>query len=365
MRVVVVSKALILSAYRQKLIELARLGAEVVAVVPPSWHEGGRPMQLERGNDTSYRLIVSPMRWNGHYHLHYYPELPSILRNVGPDVLHLDEEAYNLATYLGARAALRLAIPSIFFSWQNISRRYPPPFRQLERAVYRMSSHALAGSSEAKNVLRDKGYSGDITIIPQFGVNPQVFAPHCDGRRGFRVGFFNRMTPEKGPFVMLQAFESLSEDAQLLLVGDGPLRKALEDHIAEQGLRSRVDLRSRGPSNDVAGLMNSIDVLVLPSLTTPSWKEQFGRVLIEAMASGVAVVGSSSGEIPNVIGDAGIVVPEGDAAALGAALSRLQEDAELRAELGRRGRERVLAHFTHARIAEKTYAVYQKALKAP
>ena len=70
------------------------------------------------------------------------------------------------------------------------------------------------------------------------------------------------------------------------------------------------------PSTEVPAVLRALDVLVLPSLTTPSWKEQFGRVLQEAMACAIPVVGSDSGEIPHVIGDAGLVTPEGDAAAL-------------------------------------------------
>ena len=77
-----------------------------------------------------------------------------------------------------------------------------------------------------------------------------------------------------------------------------------------------------------------LDCLALPSLTRPNWKEQFGRVLVEAMACQVPVVGSDSGEIPNLVGDAGLIVPEGDAAALAAALRRLRDDAVLRASLG-------------------------------
>jgi glycosyltransferase involved in cell wall biosynthesis len=109
-------------------------------------------------------------------------------------------------------------------------------------------------------------------------------------------------------------------------------------------------------------LMRSFDAVLLPSLTLPGWKEQFGRVLVEAMASGVPVVGSDSGEIPRVTGKGGVIVPEGDEDALAGALFRLYSDAGLRADLGKRGRERVLKHFTHARIAQGTLEAYSAAL---
>jgi glycosyltransferase involved in cell wall biosynthesis len=109
-------------------------------------------------------------------------------------------------------------------------------------------------------------------------------------------------------------------------------------------------------------LLNELDVLVLPSLTQPNWKEQFGRVLIEAMACEVAVVGSSCGEIPHLIGDAGWVFPEGDVDALREALLQLIGDEPSRAELGRRGRDRVFKHYTQERVAMATHAAYQQCL---
>lgn len=355
------SKALVAAAYRRKLAELAALGVEVVAVVPGEWKEGAR-QHFEPSDDTSYRVINTPLRFNGHFHLHYYPELPAILRAERPDLLHIDEEPYNLATFLGVRSASRQGIPSVFFTWQNIVRRYPPPFRQLESYVYRRAASALAGSAEAGEVLRRKGFAGTVTVVPQFGVDPAVFAPGPPPSGPFTVGFFNRLVPAKGPLVALDAFESLPPDAHLLIVGDGPLREQIEREIAVRGLRERVYLRARVPSARMPDLVRSVHVSILPSLTTPTWKEQFGRVLIEAMSSSVPVVGSDSGQIPDVIADAGIVVPEGDAARLGEALLRLYREARLRQDLGQRGRRRVLGHYTHARIAAQTVAAYRSAL---
>jgi glycosyltransferase involved in cell wall biosynthesis len=160
--------------------------------------------------------------------------------------------------------------------------------------------------------------------------------------------------------VLLDTVASLGGDWRLRLVGNGPLADALAGRAAAHGLDQRVSIEAGVPSLQVPEKMRALDVLVLPSLTRPNWKEQFGRVLIEAMACGVAVVGSDSGEIPNVIGDAGLIVPEGDVAALADALRRLAADLELRRTLGRRGRERALAYFTQAEVARKTVEVYRQ-----
>src|SRR6185369_14789517 len=103
--------------------------------------------------------------------------LGRVLQEVRPDVVHLDEEPYNLATALGVRAARNVGARIVFFTWQNLLRRYPPPFNMFEQLAFRASSYAIAGNSEAVDVLRAKGYRGPTTIIPQFGVDPDLFAP--------------------------------------------------------------------------------------------------------------------------------------------------------------------------------------------
>lgn len=362
MRVLIVSKALVSLAYRKKLTELGRLGIDVIAAVPPEWREVGSVQRLERGTSDGYRLLELQIRLNGHFHLHHYPSLPAVIRDLRPDLVHMDEEPYNFATFRGVMAARRAKLPSVFFSWQNLVRRYPPPFAWLETAVYRTVSHAVAGSEETAKVLRAKGYRKSLSIIPQFGVDPAVFQPGLGPDGPFTIGFFNRLIPSKGPLLALDALRSLPDEARLRYVGDGPAREEIEREIVRRGLQGRVTIDPRVPSSAMPDHLHGVSVIVLPSLTTPSWKEQFGRILIEAMASGVPVVGSDSGEIPRVIGDAGLIVPEDDPSALGAALSRLAHDPELRERLGTLGRQRVLERFTHARIAEATVDAYRQTL---
>lgn len=362
MKVLIVSKALVSSAYRAKLREMAPLGAEVIAVVPPEWREAGGVQRLEPGDDHTYEMRVTPMRFNGRFHAHYYPQLPRIIREVRPDLVHLDEEPFNFATFHGAAAAWRARVPYIFFSWQNLLKRYPPPFSLFERAVFRGARLAIAGSGDVEGVLRAKGYTGLVTVIPQFGVDAERFHPGERRPGPFAVGFPNRLVPGKAPLLALRAFAHLPAETRLVMAGDGPMRDAVADEVARLGLEDRVEIRARVPSDEVPEMMRSFDVVLLPSLTLPGWKEQFGRVLIEAMASGVPVIGSSSGEIPRVTGGGGLIVPEGDEPALAEALLRLYDDQALREELGRKGRERVLRHYTHARIAHSTLEAYAAAL---
>jgi len=200
-----------------------------------------------------------------------------------------------------------------------------------------------------------------VAVIPQFGVDPDLYRPaDASPERPFTAGYLGRLVEQKGPALLLEALAGLDGDWRLLLVGAGPQRDRLEGRAAAPDLAGRVSFASAVPSTAVPGVLAGLDVLVLPSLTRRNWKEQFGRVLVEAMACRIAVIGSDSGEIPNVIGDAGLVFPEGDVAALRACLGRLMSDPGERRRLGALGRERVLANYTQARVADQTYRVYQE-----
>jgi glycosyltransferase involved in cell wall biosynthesis len=164
--------------------------------------------------------------------------------------------------------------------------------------------------------------------------------------------------PEKGVDLLLRACAGGSEDWSLLIQGDGPERSRLAALATDLGVAARVHFLGRRPSTEMPAFYQALDVLVLPSVSRPNWIEQFGRVLVEAMACGVPVIGSTCGKIPHVIGDAGLVFFEGDVAALREALVALAADPPRRAGLAAAGRARVLAQFTQAQVAAATYRVY-------
>src|SRR5207245_1339085 len=164
---------------------------------------------------------------------------------------------------------------------------------------------------------------------------------------------------QKGLLVLLEAVARLNEDVRILLVGNGPLKVKLLEKAQALSLDGRLELREGVPHHEVSQYLERMTVLVLPSLTTPTWKEQFGHVLIEAMASGVPVVGSDSGAIPEVIGEAGLVVPEGDVRALAEAVHRLISTPGLRTNVASRGRLRVLAEYTNGTVARRLAAFWQ------
>lgn len=367
MRVLMLSKALVAGTSQRKLEELARCpGMELTLVTPPYWqHDNGTKQVLEKLYTTGYRMIVTPMALNGNYHLHSYPKLGQIMREVQPEIVHIDEEPYNLATFQAMRLARHHHAHALFFTWQNLYRDYPPPFRQMELYNYKHTDTALAGNREAIDVLRRKGYKKSVRVIPQFGFDTDIYKRSSPRLRRkpnapFTLGFLGRLVETKGLMTMIEALTSLPAYCQVVLVGDGPMKNTLEEEAARLGVSQRVTIQPGVPTYEAPSVLESFDVHVLPSRTFPNWKEQFGRTLAEAMACETPVIGSDSGAIPSVIGDAGLIFPEGNAQELAARVRQLLDDPQLYATLATRGRQRVLENYTQGQIARQTFEVYQE-----
>ncbi len=369
MRVLMISKALVAGTSQRKLEEIAKCpGVELTLVTPPYWQsDDGSKQVLERLYTTGYHMLVTPIAFNGNFHLHYYPQLGKIMREVRPDVVHIDEEPYNFATFQAMRLAANSGARALFFTWQNLYRNYPLPFRQMELYNYRHAAVALAGNRAAVEVLKRKGYNGPIRIIIQFGFDTAIYKrseprPPRAAADPFTLGFVGRLKDNKGLDLLIAALAQLPSYCRVVFIGNGPMKSVLEEQAGRLGVAERVIFKGGLPTYEIPQELQRLDALVLPSVTRPNWIEQFGRVLAEAMACETPVIGSRSGEIPHVIGDAGLVFTEGDVSELVACVRKLLAEPQLYARLAKQGRQRVLENYTQERIAQQTYEVYQEML---
>lgn len=371
MRVAVVSKTFVAEAAQQVLERIAaHRGVELTLITPPEWRsDDGRTLPFVPRYTTGYAVQPTPVVFNGRYHFYVYRGLSRVMRQIQPDIVHIDEEPYNPAGAQAQRAALLVGAKSIFVALQNVYKDYPFPYSAMEQYAYRHMAHMIAVNAAAGEVARRKGYKGPLSVFTVYGIDPALFqpAPRREPRATpdtFIIGYLGRLTLYKGTGLLIEALASMPARFRLRFIGSGPDEPELRRLVTQYGVADRVEFRDAVPTDAVPATLAEVDALAVPSLTQPNWMEQFGRVLIEAMACGTPVVGSDSGEIPNVIGDAGLVTPEGDVAALRAALLRLGADPTLCERLSAMGRERALRHFTNDAAADNIVRVYQQALNA-
>ena len=363
MKILVISHSAVIERYQQKFEFLAnKLGHQVLLVIPKAWVEGGQ--QLVSGHsrvagNLQVRTLTCLLRPS--LRRHFYLGLSTVAKKMRPDLIYAEEEPQAQAAYQASRIARRLGAKFIFFTWENIPQIYSGRKKIIEASLYRQSAGAISGNQAGREILEKNGYRQPVAVIPQYGVDPDFFQP-ADGTklrqtlkvdRRFVIGYVGRLLPEKNIASLLKALTALPADTVLILIGNGPEQATLENKCQELGLREQVKFMPAVNYDLMPQYFNLFQVLALPSITTARWKEQFGRVLIEAMACGVPVVGSDSGEIPQVIGPAGFIFPEGDIKELSQILMTLHANRDLARQKSLAGLERVKSLFTNEKLAER------------
>jgi glycosyltransferase involved in cell wall biosynthesis len=346
-RLVVVGHPSVVPANQAVYAELGGDGWDPVLVVPDRWPDqyGGGTLRPSPLPELEGRLILLRVAFAGRQQRHAYLVRPSrILRALRPEAVFVEAEPFSIPALQWGAAAVRLGIPFGVQADENLDRPLPLTARWIRSLVLPRASFVAARSPTAAALVRRFGARGRVGVVPH-AVPPLPKAARPQ-QNGFTVGFAGRLVPQKGVLDLVEAAAALG-DADLLLVGDGPLRGRLEG-------RRRTEVVVGTAHGAMASAYARMDVLVLPSRTTRTWAEQFGRVLVEALSCGVPVIGSDAGEIPWVIGvtGGGLVVPEGDVEALAAALRRLRDRPQERALLAQRGRAAAERLFSARACAE-------------
>ena len=361
-RVLKINHSGVVDAWRERERALSSQGVEVHTLAARVWNEGGVPVPLVPRPHEPVRGVRTV---GSHPALFLYDPAP-LWRALGErwDVIDLHEEPFALCTaeVLLIRALRGVRTPYVLYSAQNIRKRYPIPFRWFERWALTHASGLSVCNTEAGRICEDKGFPGAAAVIP-LGVDTSLFQPRGGGRREegpVVVGYAGRLEVHKGVAVLLDAV-AREPGLRLRVAGAGPEDAALRRRAASPDLAGRVDFVGGLDVARLAEFYRGVDVVAVPSLTTPSWTEQFGRVVVEAMACGTPVVASDSGALPDLVTDAGVLVPPGDPVALAEALVRVGTDAELAGSLREAGLRRA-ATCDWRRVAERYLDLYRTAL---
>jgi glycosyltransferase involved in cell wall biosynthesis len=372
-RVLFVSHTYTLAFNQAKLAAIARTGkVELGLIAPRRWpaQEWNRLIEFE-ASFQELHAYPSSVFLEGRSGGYLYPPvfLLNVLEDFKPDLIQVEQEFYSLS-------ALELAVlshwkktPLVIFSWENVDRRLFYPRALTRKYVLGHAAHVIAGSRGAAELALAWGFAGPITVLPQLGVDREVFAPrerrHVASR--LKVGYIGRLTRGKGVDLLLRAVREATDaghEVSVLICGAGPEEARLRDLARELWLEQVIDWRGAVPHDKVPEVMGEISLLVLPSRRLSDWREQFGHILIEAMSMGVPVVGSACGAIPEVVGRPELIFEEENHIALAKIIIKAVEDAAWLSEMGRYGEERVNGEYTHEVIARRLITLWEDVLNA-
>lgn len=365
-----VGHSYVVALNRSLMRELNKSDQIQVTVGAPRFFSGDlRPIHIENepiGSDL--QVVDLPCSFTSSIHLFWYNwlELRKLVQSKPWNYGYIWEEPYIVSGFQLAREFRKQAIPYSLFTNQNILKKYPWPFSQLEKHTLQNCDSLWGCGPQVLETFRQKNYAGLSQVVPYF-VNTERFVPLTPQQKtqnrkkwGLQdvktVGFMGRLTKEKGLEHFCDAVEKLPREMpwQVLILGDGPMKSELEAWILKNNLQERVFLKLV-KHEEVPQILPTMDVLLCPSQTTPFWREQFGRMIIEAFACGVAVLASDSGEIPFVVDDAGLIISEHDKEAWGRALIETLANEDLLHKMRERGflRARTFSIKTVAEQIEK------------
>lgn len=338
-------------------------------LAPTKWKETG--VDIAAVPDDLFRVVTARTFLSKHIQLFAYDPFPLIreLRTFKPHVIDMDHEPYSLpcAEIVFLKNVFAPSAKIVMQTAQNIYKKYPLPFRYLEKRALKEVSAAYMCSETVREVLDAKGFKGT-TVVAPFGIDPELFGP-TTADRGKTVpvpviGFVGRLIAGKGILTLTRALKRLKhKEWKLLVVGDGPQMEAAKSDLYGAGLLERAEFTGAVKYEDTPRLFHKMDILIVPTRTTKTIREQFGRVIIEAMACGVPVIGSTCGAIPEVVGEAGLIFPESDHRALADRITNLIENPAISKQLSARGITRVREKFTWGHAAEVIVSAYISAIQ--
>jgi glycosyltransferase involved in cell wall biosynthesis len=370
MKLLIVSHPAVTPSNQALYAELQKqTGWDTSLVLPRRWPTEYGVQTASRWPAFTGRLIALPTLGAGNIPLHVYAaRVRRLIAELSPDVIYVHHEPYGLATAQFLRAARsRPSIRLGFYSAQNIQKDYPWPVSALERDVYSRAHFAVPVTAEVSAVLRAKGYRGAIDVVP-LPVDCDALAnpPGSPVAGHLTLGYVGRLADEKGVADLLNALARVRDKpVSCLVAGNGPAADELHRLAAQLDIADRVEWLGYVPHHEVNSVYSRVDALVVPSRTVPGWKEQFGRVVVEALAAGKPVIASDSGSLPALLEqtEGGWTFREGSADELARIIRTLLENPDERHATGIRGARAVRRLFDVPVVAEQLAIAMQRDLQ--
>jgi len=216
-----------------------------------------------------------------------------------------------------------------------------------------------AASTIAADALREHHEALPISVVAPLGVDVPS-APVSRNEGAVNIGVIGRLVPERAVDVVLRATVPLGAGWQLLVSGTGPEQIGLEQLAERLGIAAQVTWLGAQPRAQRQALLQQLDLLVATPRGSRDWSELFATPVMHAMAHGIPVIGSRNGILPELLGDAGVLVPPDDVEQLAAALDTMVHDRAGREAIGTAGRRRAQEEFSHSAVAERTLELWQQ-----
>ncbi|MEO6881422.1 MAG: glycosyltransferase family 4 protein [Mycobacteriaceae bacterium] len=308
-------------------------------------------MAVRRAGDPNRHRLVEPAA------------LAALVERVRPDVLDLHEEPFSSITHqvLGVVPG---QLPVVGYTAQNLDKRFPPPFARWEQAALRRLGGLYPCSHQAASVAVGKGFTGPVRVLPLAPSSAMVPGQQDITKGPVQLLMVGRMVPEKGVLDAVETLAGLAAQVPttLTLVGSGPAEGAARARAAELGVADALRVVGWVGAEELTRIYQRSHVLLAPSRTEASWVEQFGRMVVEARACGVVVVAYASGSLPEVVGEAGVLVAEGDHEGMRAACFALHARPHRWVQLRSAG---LAAHRSWDDVAAEQVELYTEAAARP
>ncbi len=367
MKATLISHTYITPMNQAKIQAMTQFFSDVHLIVPSMVKDTLRTMKFVEMKGAKFKSSQINSYFDFHNSTRIYNpiQLSKALENVKSDVWIIEQEPYSLSTLQILLKKKKMGVLTLLYSFQNIYKKYPQPFSWVEKKCLELADGLIVGSESAAEVWKNKGYPiQKIHILPQVGVDLDFFEVKeaSQARKNISIndiktfGFAGRLVEEKGVQVLLQAAAILkNREFQVLIVGKGPYEKNLRELVKSLGIEQKVIFVGAPTHEKMPQYLQAMDVLVLPSLIRPHWREQFGHVLIEAMSCERPCLGSDSDPIYKIIEGCGYSFKEGSSEDLALKMEKMLNNPLELSAMAKKARQVVGEKYTNQVIAQKLY----------